>query len=322
MRKFIKISIAVLSIIFLILLGAWLVSRQKAIEEGRIPLTFREFLNLSSDRDSKSLIGNNNGELTSDFQDPNGNGSNSSGSTNNGAPDGSVEEASTRVSKFTNNTSIPNIEGATDIGSVSGVDTNGDGVINGDDQIDAEYDDRYDPAKAAVLSAQTQPECSDRDLNIQFTQDELNKLQALQARFYAVSQDLHNDSDVNSEKQNWSTFKAESAKITEFYNYCAGTNYDGVGYQVTNPLLKFRLPTPFWHDERAISKDTNTILPADLNALKVGGVESGNYYTNSSGIVLGLSEDDILNVLNKIFNESGANDRAHKLEKTLRLNLW
>jgi len=319
MRKFIKISIAVLSIIFLILLGAWLVGRQKAIEEGRVPLTFREFLNLSSSRDSKSLIGNNNGELTSDFQDPNGNGSNTGGS---GSNNGSVEGASTRVSKFTNNTSIPNVGGATDIGSVSGVDRNGDGVINGDDEIDAEYDDNFDPAKAAILSAQTPPECSDRDLNIQFTQNELNKLQALQARFYVVSQDLHNDSDVNSEKQNWSTFKAEGAKITEFYNYCAGTNYDGVGYQVTNPLLKFRLPTPFWHDERTISKDTNTILPADLNALTAGGVESGDYYTNSSGIVLGLSEDDILNVLNKIFNESGANDRAHKLEKTLRLNLW
>jgi type II secretory pathway pseudopilin PulG len=373
MRKFIKISIIILSVIFLILVGAWLVGRKQAQDAGKKPLTFREFLNLTSDRDKASGLTGNGNDLTSEFQN---NGSNTGTNGNNSGNNSGTTEPSTNVSKFTGNTVTPNTSGgnggstgsgSVDVnhdgnvdvpvdtdgdGSYDGIDIDGDGIIDGididgdgiidldpnGDSIDIIGLDDEDIADADEVS--DEEICGERDLNIQFTPEEIQRLQELQARFYAVSQYLHNDGDVMAEKSNWSTFKTESDKITEFYDYCKET-----APKIANPLLKFRIPTPFWHET---AKDTKTVLPAKLVTISTGAqLNSDGFYANSYGVILGakqdlyLSEDDPqvlidrangeasgnseeinLTEFNKIFTASGANDRALRLEQTLRLNLW
>lgn len=313
MRKFIKISILILSVIFLILVGVWLVGRKQAQDAGKTPLTFREFLNLSSKRESGINIGGSGDGLSSDFQGPQtgGNGSSSGGSPQQDSSVG-IPESETRVSNFTDNTIIPNTTNTETLP----IDANNDGV---DDS--KSIDDVYDGSKI-VATGQTLNECTDRDLNISFTPEEIEKLQALQARFYALSQYLHDDSDVRVEQSNWSTFRTESDRITELYNYCAGNNYNGDGYKIADPLLQYRVPTPFWRDERDPSKDTNSVIPASLTDLTSGALVAGDNYVTRFGLILGLKKDDVVASLNTIFGASEANTRAHELEKILRISLW
>src|SRR5882757_7409707 len=121
MRKYITIAIAILSVIFLILVGAWLANRQEAKKSGQTLLSFREFLNLSSIKSTKNPS-SGIGDVSSDFQD---------GGDINGADNNSTENG-TRSSNFTNNTSL--------LGDGTGKDLNGDGRIDTDLNHDGKID--------------------------------------------------------------------------------------------------------------------------------------------------------------------------------------
>lgn len=97
--------------------------------------------------------------------------------------------------------------------------------------------------------------CSDADTNIDFTQEEIARLNILQGRFYTIAQSLHNDADVQTEISNYDAFQVKAAQTMELYDYCQSKLP-----LITNPDLQKRVATPFWRDE---TKDSQSFLSTD-----------------------------------------------------------
>ena len=85
--------------------------------------------------------------------------------------------------------------------------------------------------------------CSDADLYIAFTPEELTRLGQLQDQFLDIAETLRTDGDVAAEAANYTTFAAKSAQVTELYGYCQAKapQIQGVAYQN-------RVPTPYWRN--------------------------------------------------------------------------
>lgn len=145
------------------------------------------------------------------------------------------------------------------------------------------------------------PECGPADLSINFTPEEINKLNALKTRFFVVAETLNTDADVATEIANYDTFKTKSRKITELKNYCmdslvyknaqataVATQPYGTVVPGTNGDINYRVPTPFWHDN---AKDNQALVHQGSNWMGI------------------FSDPDF------IFPE-------RSIEHALRLNLW
>lgn len=315
MRKFIKILIYIFAIIFLALLTAWIIDRKNAKDTGREVLSFREFINLSANRGLPDFGGNRGDglipDVPSDTETP-------PEDTEN--PSETTVEPGTRVSEFTNETQIPTGD---DPLIDPGVDQTAD-PLDPTPDVDGEYDPDDDLADGgdSVVATEALPECSERDLNIEFTPEEIEKLQALEARFYAVSQYLHEDGDVNIERGNWSVFSVAGKRFTELNNYC-----QSVAYNINDPLLNHRVPTPFWRDESTPTKDMSGFVVRNLNSLTMGAtINSNNEWVSGYGTILGNRSQDpegstLIILLNSFFSDT-AETRANQLEEILRLNLW
>ncbi|MCC6199048.1 hypothetical protein IT401_02460 [Candidatus Nomurabacteria bacterium] len=85
--------------------------------------------------------------------------------------------------------------------------------------------------------------CSDADLYIAFTAQELERLGQLQQQFIAIADTLRTDGDVDAEEANYTTFAAKSAQIAELYNYCQAK-----APLIQSDLYQRRVATPFWRD--------------------------------------------------------------------------
>lgn len=286
MRRFITILIIVLIFVGVILLGAWFFARRTAQKEGRVPPTFKEFLS----RDAGTTpTAQNPGDLSSVFVDDN--------LTTTTPGQSSSGTSGTQVAVFTTTTSTPAQNNAP-AGPGSGSGSNGTTTTT---------TTTVDPTTlppASVPPTIPGPECSDADLNIRFTPQELARLQILQNRFYAISQSIRTDGDVATETGNHDNFKAKVDKITALYNSCIAYSQN----LPTNSQYRIRIPTPFWHADPNLNADAEVFVAPMPGAYDgdIGGRGTWNGSNNGTtplvptNLPLGL----------------------RSLERSLRLNLW
>ncbi len=255
-----KIIISILVVIILFIIGAWVVARKKAIKNNEVPPTFRAFLGLTNPK--RSQVENPpTEEGSSSFTDESSN----SGEINN---ENTNTSNGTRTSIFTNGgfnplgTGSPQ-EGTGQTGSGSSSSSSGGNTGGG-------------PVVISPPQVNTPPECSDADLNIEFTQDEIARLNVLKTRFFNLAQNLNTDSDLDTEISNYDLFKSKSDKLTELNNYCnnspvytqaqatpvvASQPYGSV-IPGNNGAINYRVPTPFWHD---LTKDNQAFVHQGIN---------------------------------------------------------
>lgn len=269
-----KILTIILLIIFILggLLGiSWFIARKKAEKNNENIPTFREFLNwgTSTKKLDPSIPTN-----TTDFT-PKEEGTNDT-----------TQKQNVRISQFTSG-------GASNVNTNISYDNNYSGNSSSLDIIPAPIDTNF-----------TEPECSDEDLNIEFTPSELARLKVLQAKFYAIADKLHTDTDANIELQNYDTFKTKAMQIKELYTYCQEK-----APLVTDPIYQKRVPTPFWSEE---SRDSETFITPN------GPIDTTGYPLNTERVprTQPFKQKD---------HQIDLNDwprLKHIIEYALRLNLW
>ncbi|MEK7228023.1 MAG: hypothetical protein AAB681_01550 [Patescibacteria group bacterium] len=292
MNRKLKIIGTILLIILIVLLGAWFVSRKKATKNNTVPPTFRAFLGIgTSTKPAQNQTTGN--EYSSEFTNEENTGTApTSQNTGNNTP--------IRSSVFTNAGLTP-INGAPFTPTPIGV---GGGIQGGSGGVGTPPQGGGTglPGGIATLPPSDQPECSESDVSIEFTADEIDRLNILKSRFFALATGLNTDDDLATEISNYDLFKSKSDKIAELYNYCKGSPVYAQakatvpapqqwGTVVAGPngaTINYRVPTPFWHD---LAKDNQAF------------VHQGN---NWKGI---FSDPDL------VFPE-------RSIEHALRLNLW
>ncbi len=261
MKKSLRIIIIILILITIILLGFWMRARKQAVKEGSTAPTFRAFLGLGNPKGAKT-----------DDKTPNENSSDFTGDEDiSGAQTENEQIGSTiRKSIFTNGELSP-------AGSANTTNTGGTVIVQGGNNGSGGGNTTGGGGVAITPpSPQTQPECSDSDLFIEFTPEEINRLNALKTRFFALAGELHTDEDLSAEISNYDLFKTKSDKITELYSYCVQspvyTSAQPSSFTVREPYgstvsgrngaINYRVPTPFWHDK---AKDNNAFIHQGLN---------------------------------------------------------
>jgi hypothetical protein len=270
MRRIIKIILILLAV-FLITLGViWLIGRHAAQKNGKTPLSFRQFLGLSTKLSPASTIPG--GTDTSLFNGAGGTGDGTGGAGGDGSTSGTGRDGSfkggagrgfndnTRTSQFTNRGfSLTN-------GTNNGFQTSGSTSTTGDGKTGDTADTT---TTTDTSSANNKPICSTADTTISFTADELTQLNLLQNRFYAIAQSLHTDADVATEIANHDAFAVKADQVTELYNYC-----ESKLPAITDPRLQQHVATPFWNDS---SKDSLSFIDfSQLNAAHLAAVHDSN----------------------------------------------
>lgn len=233
MKRALKIILILLLIIALILLGAWFRARRQSTDEGRPAPTFREFLGLGSRAPSTSTDG---GGLTPDG--PSQGGRETPGTE---TPSETPATGGVAVSQFTSGPLTPAQGTVTGSGNIIGNGTSGSGASSGNGTSGT--GSTPSAPQAPTASATAGPACSDEDLNIEFTAEEIARLTALQNRFYAVAGSLNSDADIQREAANYTSYKAKADQIAELYNYCVA-----VAPRITAPAFRARTATPFWRN--------------------------------------------------------------------------
>lgn len=233
MKRAITIITILIAIVAIFLTVSWLISRRTATKNNATPQSFREFITGTA---SPSTTPTNTGDLTSDFTtDPN----QSSPSTPSSRPGSQNGPLTTNTSTFTNAGVNPSGQTPTQSPSGGGVAAPGDiNTTPTPPRIATALPDGLDPTLAA-------PACTDADLNITFTQAELDRLQALQDDFYTIAQSLHNDADVQTQIANYTAFKLKQKNMDDLLSYCTQTLTPNIP---STPRLKNRVPTPFWYE--------------------------------------------------------------------------
>lgn len=305
-RKLTIITIIIL-IIALVVGGLWMLARNKATKNGTLPPTFKEFLGIGiSNRPGTGESVDNT--LSSDFVNPPEENTPSSGVT--------IQSIPVTTSIFTNSNGSPQSGLGLGLGSGGlglGLGGGGTGIGGGGTGSGGSGSGGtggggptggggggvviVPPAPSGVLP----PECSAAELTINFTPEEIARLNVLKTRFFVIAETLNTDADVNTEISNYDTFKTKSRKLTELKDYCLNSPvYTGAQATVvasqsygtvvpgTNGAINYRVPTPFWHDK---DKDNQAFVHQGSNWMGI------------------FSDPDF------IFPE-------RSIEHALRLNLW
>ena len=260
-------------IIFLFILaivgGLFFMARNKAIKNGSTPPTFREFIGLGTTVKPGSTTPPTDTN-TSGFTTPEDVANTGTGPKQTIIP--------VKTTTFTNGGITPTGTTPPDviIGSGGGTGgtgggTGGSGTGGGTGSGGTGGGGSGPGGTGVVVTAQ----CSDEDTNITFTPDEINRLDNLKNRFYAIAEDLHTDTDVATESSNYDTFKSKATKIEELYNYCINSQVFtsaqatvvaaqpyGTVVPGTNGPINYRVPTPFWRD---ITKDNQAFVHQGSN---------------------------------------------------------
>lgn len=88
-------------------------------------------------------------------------------------------------------------------------------------------------------------QCTTDDTVIDFTPEEIDRLRALEQRFYALAPNLRTDQDIQAESANYSSYKLLNQKYSELISYCENKS----------PLLpeniNRRVATPLYSDASA-----------------------------------------------------------------------
>jgi hypothetical protein len=266
-RRIITI-ILILLVIMAILLGlSWFMARRNAVKNGTTTPTFKEFLGIGTNTGPREL--GEGTELTSDFTVGQPEGGTPGGNTT-----GSGNTSSIGTSQFTNepmSPSGPNEFPENPNNIVTPAGGNGSGTVT--------------PAGGGTVTTPA-PLCSDADLTITFTPEEIIRLNTLEKRFMTIAQNLYTDGDVDNELANHDTLKAKYDRINELNAYCVAKSP-----LIGNPALQGRVPTPFW---RGSSEYFHTY---------------GRHYRNNPNYQ-GTAD---------LADQESA---VHSLERILRLSLW
>lgn len=104
--------------------------------------------------------------------------------------------------------------------------------------------------------------CRADDITIQFTDEELANLRALEARYNQISDELYSREAVQEQRNVHNQLKLKYYRLVELNNFCAQN-----APLITNPKMQKRVPTPFWHDNAKDSASfTNYVIStSDLN---------------------------------------------------------
>jgi hypothetical protein len=253
MQRIIKIILILLAVFFLVLGGMWLLGRHAAQKNGTTPLSFRQFLGLSTKQNTATPAQGTTSATFTNGQPVSGNAGSAGtigGSNALGTPD------NYQVSKFTTNPLSPADNATfTNNGNLGGPNAFG----NAGNFV-------------ATASAGTTPlgsnglsgglNCSATDSAIAFTPDEIQQLNALQARYDAISANLASNDDVATELSSYTSYKLEEAKIAELQNFCAATTP-----LLSDPEMKRHVPTPFWHNA---NQDSETFTAGGVNTTADG----------------------------------------------------
>lgn len=95
----------------------------------------------------------------------------------------------------------------------------------------------------------TEDVCSDADTNIEFTAQEIARLNTLRLRFSNIAANLYSAGDVEQQLALYDSFVAKSAQLGELIAFCENT------VSSLPSALQVRVPTPFYHDS---ARDNNT----------------------------------------------------------------
>jgi len=297
-KRIIKIILILLAVFLLILGIIWLIGRHKAKENGTTPLSFKQFIGLSS---PQSTTGPSTGSLSSNFT---GNGSSTNGSgTGNGAG-GNGSGTGTGISDVTNISNFTNT-GFSPIGTSSGTGSsntnngaggNGNGTTNGQGSSTTNNNGAGSSNGSGSSTGGTTaaPVCGTADTTITFTADQLTQLNALQNRFYSLAQTLHTDADVATELANHDAFALKAEQVTELYNYC-----ESKLPLITDPQLQQHVATPFWDQWNANDNPGNQFW--DVNGTPQG---SGPAETDSLSFLYFGNDQASLNYLTQIHDHN------------------
>lgn len=257
-KKVIKIILILLAIFLLILGIIWLIGRHTAQKNGNTPLSFKQFIGLSSKTSSNGTNGTGGGTLTSNF----GNTGSNNGVGNSGQGTGGAGGNSGGIGNTTGNSNIGGINGIGSNSIGNGINiisaptisqftsggitaTNGySGGASGNSttiSTPTGNNTQNNSLTTAGAPANTAPVCGTADTTITFTPAQIAELNTLQNRFYALAQTLHTDADVATEVANHDAFAVKAQQMTELYNYC-----EAKLPLITDPQLQQHLPTPFW----------------------------------------------------------------------------
>ncbi len=331
MNKIVKIILILIVSFFLILGIIWLIGRNSALKKGKEPLTFRQFLGLSTKKPATETIP---GEGSSTFN--NGNGANGGNGTNGDGSNGTNPNAgaggigidgtgNVSVSQFTNGVTGIGVNGS---GIGNGNTSSGNNGIDGSGNPTASggADGSIDISAPDDVSATVQPECSDEDLNIDFTPAQLAQLKILQGRFYTLAQTLHSDADVETEVANHDAFTNKADQVLELYSYCESK----LPYinATADGRLKVHVATPFW-----TAYDSDPSVPNFVNQ-KVAGrtipgtdpaVEGFSVLTYGQGFkskygLLDLTQRSYVEINGSALQDMDLLPPA--VENILRINLW
>ncbi|HWC57689.1 MAG TPA: hypothetical protein VG621_01915 [Candidatus Paceibacterota bacterium] len=287
-------------LIFLIIVAAfvfgvyWLVSRRQAAKTGTAPASFRQFLGFAT---TPTLSSEDQGLLSSQFT------SSPSSSGASGTQQGG-SSIPTATSQFTNdivtptNTPLIGVNGGENSGNSSTASSTG--------------------ATGAPVAAEgsSGSGCTDADVNITFTPDELAQLQALQDRFYTVAQTLHTDADVATEEANYDAFTIKQQNLDQLLSFCKAATKN-----FTDPAYTNKVPTPFWYDPSDIRQSGNPPV----------SISGGNLF-NQGDAVQNAATDVPLGYLGQpgqiggstasVYDSGAIANALRSIEQVLRLNLW
>ncbi len=334
MKRAITIFLIILVVVGIFLTGAWLISRRTAVKNSAPAPTFRDFI--TGDSGKGDTLTPNNGDLSSVFVDDN---------LGNTDTVGVVDTTpGTQVAQFTNGGTSPS-GGSSGAGNTQGTSGNGittttspngttttttPGTVPGTVIITTTTPNGTTTTTTTSIDPTTQPPstapattpgpaCGDADLNIQFTANELAKLQVLQNRFYAIAQSLHSDADVATELGNHDNFLAKVTNTESLYLFCDQiVTTQGAG-AITNPAYKKHIPTPFWHSNGILGTDNELFIATDGpydGTLRIGIPMPNGFPGNQDPGDITTNPDDLL------FTPNNVKLVLRSLERSLRLNLW
>jgi hypothetical protein len=108
--------------------------------------------------------------------------------------------------------------------------------------------------------------CSDADTNIEFTAEEIARLNTLRLRFSNIASNLYTKGDIEQQLALFDSFKAKTVQVNELITFCENTSSSLPG------ALQVRVPTPFYHDfsrdSNTFTGETNQLFPAGAPILK------------------------------------------------------
>lgn len=241
-------KVLLIILILLLVIGGIFYFRSKRTntQPGGATSGFKSFFNFGSKQ--TPVTGTPTNETSSEFTTENPDGTTTGGTTGTSQNNTSVFGTNTPFTP-TGGTSGSNINGGGVIGGggIGGSGTVGGGTVGGGGGTGSGggIGGSGTGGGSGGSGGGGATQCSADDTEIEFTPEEIARLQALEQRFYAIAPVLHTDDNVQAEVVNYSSYKLLNQKYAEMIAYC----------ESKTPLLPSainqRVATPLYTDASA-----------------------------------------------------------------------